>query len=868
MKRIRKILFWFSGVVAGLIGILFLLGYLFEDQIHLMAIRELGKALNARIEVRETNVSFLRSWPDVQVELEGLSINPEGQRPQKDVIGVASARLKIDLFSFFSDEMKVNAVKLVEPEVFIERDLEGDWNFADLFQTESRTEGGDKSDAMRFGLQGVKFKNGAFRYVDQSSGLVFHADSLSLGLAGDFTADRTDFNTQLAFHLIRWQDPRMVYARDKHIAADLLVDARFGEGEAYRIREGELSLAAVALNLGGEIVRKEKGYDLNLAYNTSRNDFDAFLSLLPGGLLETGREYEYEGAFAMHGWVRGEAGEGKMPVFYSEYSVENGAFRYTDYESRLTEVQMDGSFLYEEERPSESHFKINSLAAKLRNRPVTGHFAYLNFKDPRLSVEIDGALNLEDVREFYPPFADSSQLDGDVTVNLMVEGRIADFEEERYQEVHARGDIAFDRVTVADDRLLYPVRELFGAIKVDNQHIQVDKLVGQIGHSDFLIRGTVTEYLPWFFEDGKRVRGRIELTSQVLDLNDWLVEEQGASRPAGEQERFVFRLPDMVDFEVRARVDDFRVAKFRASSITSRCRLHDRQLGIHQLNMEAFDGSMALSGALRAVRPDLLRFQVDVTTESIDVNQTFRTLDQLAAFALVEENLFGSYTGDVHLEGELNQFLDIDPGSLYSYGDVEMRNGRLVDFEPLEGLAGFVKLEDLKDIQFSDVQTNYRIEDNFFYIPGMEMTANAYALTVRGRHGFDNSLDYYVSVGLPRKAARRSSNSEIQSLIDVEPEERNRIVIPVHITGTVDKPKYALDGGKVKSTVKEGMIAEKEELREGFQKEIESEFGEQDTMRVEDLIEEEVDTTKKVISLRDKLKNPFKKLRSPRKGSK
>ena len=69
MKRFKKILKWSAISLVSLILLLVFLGYLFEDRIHLYAIKELGKALNARIEVRETNVSFLRSWPSVRVEL-------------------------------------------------------------------------------------------------------------------------------------------------------------------------------------------------------------------------------------------------------------------------------------------------------------------------------------------------------------------------------------------------------------------------------------------------------------------------------------------------------------------------------------------------------------------------------------------------------------------------------------------------------------------------------------------------------------------------------------------------------------------------------------------------------------------------------
>lgn len=866
-RRVRKILVWFGGVFLGLVLLLFVLGYFFEDKIHLMAIKELGKALNARIEVADTDVSFLSYWPDVQVELEGVTLNPIGSEGNRDVIAVHSAKLRINLWSFFSDRMEISGVRLDRPAVDLRRSPEGDWNLADMFRTQPSGEDGGSEGPLTFQLSDVRILDGRFAYEDQQEGADIALDSLFLKLSGDFNADRTDFDTELAFHLGHWRDRRWSWLRDKHVHADLLVDTQLEGVEAYRIREADVQIAAVQLNVGGDVVREDGDYRINLAYNTSRNDFDAFMSLLPGGLLDTGREYEYDGEFKVHGWVQGLAGKAKSPSVYAEYAVENGSFHYVDYESRLTEVQMSGSCLYKDDAPADSYFKVDQFTADLRGKPIVGKVDYSNFSDPRLGFELNGDLALEDVREFYPAFADSSHLKGQVSVNLLVDGRIADFRANNYRAVRASGSVDMQGVDIRDRRVVHPVEGLTGSIKVDNDHIQVTSLKGKVGHSDFDVKGLVTEYLPWFFEKDATIRGNIELASNNLDLNDWLLDEAGPTGD-GEGDEFRFRLPENVDFEVRARVGQFHFAKFDAEAVTGRCHLHDRFLDLDQLSMRTLEGEMTVSGKVHALSDKRCEVRLDARASSIDINKTFRTFDQLAAFALVKENLYGRFSGDVFIAAELNEYLEIDPASLVSTGNVALANGRLVDFEPLEGLAGFVKLEDLKDIQFSDVQTTYRIQDSQFYIPGMSLSANQYKLDISGRHGFDNSLDYHVAVELPRKAAKRSRSEDVLALVDVEPETKARIVIPVHVTGTVDHPKYSLDGGFVRQSIDQSIAQEGKELRDAFSREIDEEFGGRDSLEVDDLIEVEEDSTKKAVSLLDKLKKPLGKVRFPRKGSK
>lgn len=870
MKRVRKFLIRMGGILLGLILVLFLLGYFFEDKLHLMAIRELSDALHARIDVKDTHVSFLRSWPDVNVRLEGVTINPIDAEPGDNVITLASAELDIYFWSFFSDRMEIESVLLDEPTAHLVMDKEGNWNIGDMFQPPvDSTKSSDEGEELVFDLSGVRIADGVFAMQDQLTGADLRIDSIYLDLSGDFSAKRTDFDTEMAFHLDRWKDQGLNWAGDKHVSLDILADASLEGQKIYRIREAEAKVAGVVLNWGGEISEADQGYDLNLAYNTSRNDFDAFMSLLPGGLLETGRDYEYDGEFNMHGWIRGLAGAGSLPSIYAEYAVANGAFHYVDYESRLTGIQLSGSCMYEEGNLAGSWFKVDTLEAHLRDKLVHGALSYDNFKDPNLECQLHGQLALEDIREFYPDFADSSQLAGIVDLDLIVDGKISDFKAKRYHAVRAQGALEMKEVRIEDRRVRHPVEGLNGSIRVDNHRIQVTDLVGKVGKSDFEVKGMITEYLPWFFGKDSRIVGTLELKSGNMDLNDWIVEEEGEAVD-GSEDRFAFRLPGNVDVDVRARVDHLVVAQLEASKVSGQVRLYDKRVNLERLIMNTLQGSMVLTGSLHAQRPEKCEIRLDATARDIDINKGFRTFDQLAAFALVEENLYGSFTGDVHIEGELNQYLDLDPNSLVSYGQVTLKNGRLKDFEPLEGLAGFVKLEDLRDLNFSDVTTTFQVENGYFYLPGVYVEANDYKMDVSGRHGFDNTLDYRVAVELPRKNARQSGSSEIRSLVDIAPESKARIVVPVRITGTVDHPKYALDGQFVKNSVEDKIEAEKEEIKTAFNDEIEAEFGGVDSTEVDDLIivEKDPGDTSKVAGVLDKIKNPLKKLKWPGKKKK
>jgi hypothetical protein len=853
------------GSLFGLVGVLVLLGYIFEDKIHLMAIRELGKTLHARIEVRETEVSFLRSWPAVRVTLNGLSINPVDVHDARDVIAVESARFKLDFWSLFSDEYKISEVRLDRPEVWMEYDKTGQLNFHDMFQPEDDGQPDDpESKPVSFALRAVRMRDGAFTYHDRRDGQHIRLDSIQFDLDGDFTADQTEIESQFALRLDNWYSGRMSWATEKVITAEAKIDARFGDEAVYTLRDAKAKIEDVQLALKGDVRREGPAHRLSIDFGTSENSFASFLSLLPGGLLDTGREYEYAGDFRAQGQVRGRVGNGETPDVAFDYQVHKGAFHYVGYSSRLTDVNVKGAFLWDHRSPELGSFTAEDFQAQLRGRPLSGRLSYTDFSAPLLALRIKGGIGLQDIKDFYPSFAENTDMHGLVTADMEVEGRLEAFKTQRYKDVQAIGSLAFDSVRIADKRLQYPIERLNGLVALDNHRLQVSRLSGKVGGSDFEVRGTVTEYLSWFFQDTATVRGVVELNAKHLYPDEWMHAETVAGAPAGQQERFVFEFPHGLDFQARVDIADFRVAKFKAQQLRGTCHLQGQSLTLESLDMKTLGGDLHVSGKLRVDNPQRLLVNVDAKAAEIDVNEAFQTFDQLSQLALVKDHLFGRYTGDVHIVGALNEYLELDSRSLVSTGNVTMRDAKLVNFEPLEGLAGFVKVDDLRLVEFSDVNTGFRIENEFFYISKMQVRANRYNLEVVGRHGFDNSLDYKVYVELPRNEARRTRNPKVMEYIETSDPDPVRVILPVHITGTVDKPKYSLEGQFIASKAREAVAKQGNDLKEGLKKEKEELFGvKDDTLEVDDLIEVQHrprDTTKKN-NLLERFKDPLKKFK-------
>ena len=864
MRVVKKVFKWFFGILFSLVIALVILGYIFEDKIHLMAIKELGKQLNARIEVRDTDVSFISGFPYIHVELKDLVINPKEQHHPEDFIRVGKLSLWLNFWSFFSDSYEIIACKLYEPDVKLILDKEGRWNYAGMFEKEEESESIDLEEEgeVLFELAGVNMYGGRFEYRDEKTGDIFKTDSLEVNMEGDFASASTDLRAELEFWLDDWRSGSVAYA-GKHIAADLDLDAGFGDKISYTLREGQLRIASMVLDLSGKVDEQPGGYQFDLAYQTNQNSFRSFLSLIPANLLETGESYEYAGDFQVSGWLRGLAGPGSAPDIYADYSVKDGSFYYVGYPARLSGVRMKGSYLQSFSKPLESRLLVDDFQANLNEKGISGDLEYVNFADPRINFSLKGELDLQDLRGFSPALAENTAMEGLLGLDLKAGGRVEDFRNENFSRIHADGSLAFSKVRLEDPSFPMPVERVAGLVYIDNRQVRVDRLTAKVGHSDLALSGTVTQYLPYFFDSVGVMKGRLTLNSNRLDLNEWL--QQGSSGQQiihnASETMAEYRYPDIerLDLSMTTNIRNFSMGQFKANQVSGSMRLHPDGLTLNSVYIAALSGNMNVTGQLQTLDPKNLAFDLDAEVEKVEVSMAFEAFDQLAAFALVKENLTGEFSGTIHLDGTLGPYMDIDPRTFRSYGNIQLQHGHLVDFEPLEAMAGFVKLEDLQDVRFSDVSTTYHLEDGWVNVPELKVWANDYFLELNGRHGLDNSLDYHVIIQLPQKEAKKSRNKRVLEFVEEESDPKKPIRLPVKVYGTVDEPHFGLEGKVVKENFKENLRHEGEEVTEGFKEEVNDIFGEQDTLGVDDMIEEvPSDNTGKGFKI-PKIRNPFKR---------
>lgn len=111
--------------------------------------------------------------------------------------------------------------------------------------------------------------------------------------------------------------------------------------------------------------------------------------------------------------------------------------------------------------------------------------------------------------------------------------------------------------------------------------------------------------------------------------------------------------------------------------------------------------------------------------------------------------------------------LNVNENKIYAAATISITNGQLKNFSPLESLSRFIKLDDLKDIQFKSLKNTIEIKNRIITMPKMEINSSAINISMSGSHDFDNNVDYHFIVDLDEIRAKkqihkilRTKNSE------------------------------------------------------------------------------------------------------------
>jgi len=827
-KWTKRILISLGVLIVLLLGAAILIPILFKDRIEAAVKDEVNKNLNAVVDWGEWDLTILKNFPNLTVEVGNVKVSNVAPFEGIDLARIGTFTATVDIKSLFRDRIDIKRIGLVRPRIHVKvlEDGRANWDIAKADSTAAQEEPADSASAFNIGLREYWIEDGSLVYDDASLG--YYMDMLGLDHRGngDFTQDLFVLNTTTHADTANVVFGGVKYL--KNVKADVKADLEMDmPNMKFTFKENEAAINQLVLGLDGWLAMPGDDMDMDLTWNTKKTDFGTLLSLVPAEFATDLTGVEMSGKAGFSGFVKGRMNDNTTPAFGLDVDVENGRFKYPDLPSSVEDIHVDLNINCPQGNDMDKMVvDLKRFALKMAGNPVEArmHLAH-PMTDPDVDAELKANLDLASVKTVVPMEED---LKGSFTADVRMKGRMSDVENGQYDKFQADGRMILLGMDYRSDSLPpVGIKSLY--FDFSPRYLALTSFDGNVGSSDIQAKGRMDNYLQWWLKDSTLV-GSFDLTANRFDLNELMGSSSTTTDSAGTADTTamsVIEVPGNIDFRMGMAVGEVIYDDIHLTNAKGGLHVHDKRVDLKDVFFNLFGGSVTMAGGYdaRDIKRPNIDFRYDV--KELDIEETVKYMETVQKMAPIAKTCKGRFSTNLAMTADLDQHMEPDMNSLNGRGTFRTKSVRVDGFQPLVDVAKALKLQGIENTTLNDVVFNYKFEDGKMITEPFDVKIDRIKANVGGSTAFaDQAIDYDMKAKVPSDMFGAGAatavagllgraNSAIGSNFQVPAE----LDLTARITGTIDKPivKPVFAGGT--TSLKETVVTEvKEEVNERIDK--------------------------------------------------
>lgn len=310
----------------------------------------------------------------------------------------------------------------------------------------------------------------------------------------------------------------------------------------------------------------------------------------------------------------------------------------------------------------------------------------------------------------------------------------------------------------------YDIRDVAIKGSISPTLLQLDEGTLRIEGSDFRAAGSLVNWWPFVF-DGAQLSGRVDLESEVINLNPFMTDDSAAAAtetPGGEAPMTPIIIPDNIDLKVRATAGKVVYTDIVLETVTAELTVADAEARISTAKARAFGGTMIMSGGYDTKNPVSPHFDFSYEVEALDFGQTFSTLNTFERLAPIGTAISGTFTSSFSMDGVLGPDFMPDFTTLNMSGFIQTINGVIENFGPLNTISDKLQLDLTNSFPLEDTKNWFNVQDGRLTVQPFDWNIKNIAMTINGWHSIaGEGMDYRIQAAVPRAMIKNSAPGEI-----------------------------------------------------------------------------------------------------------
>ena len=795
LKKTLKILLLFITIIT-MLPIVFT--YLYGDKIEQIILKKIQENSLTEIQVKEIDFSLFATFPYASVQFTDMLIMEKHSNNNDTLLYMNQGYLQFNIINLIDGKQELEKIVLLNAKLNIKYDNEGNPNFK-IFKPKQE---GEQSVI----INQVYFSNSEITYLDQQKNIDIKGTTQKISL--EFSAEKqSDFLTKgdLQMHNLIVGPTNYVQQKQMKINADFSVNDRI-----IYIKPSTFFIEDVEAKLEGKI----NGINVDLIVYAEKQKINSILTHMPEKFKSICASFIANGDLNCNGTIKGEISKTSNPHFNMDFNVTNGIFKLKENLFNLTEVTLLGNIDNGVTNSFENtQIKVEKCSGKTGNGTLSGMFSLSNLNNHYITADISSNLDLAEVNHYFisTPFFD---MKGSLITTTKYNGEL-DFSEkmrDNFLQANHQSNIELKDVKFQynDSPLLFGISELKGQMK--NNKIIINNSELTISDSDMKFEGTITNFIPYLFNASPKIIVQGNLESVYVKFDELMTIKDIKGK---EETRSFSTMPNWIEANLQTKIEQLSYKYFIARNIDAGIDFRDYTLMAKKVKMNTLNGEVNGEAKFFERPFNHLKLFTSTHLEKINIRNLFTAFENFEQDFIQDKHLKGEATADIQLQTSWTPGFKFDPNSLRLSSHLIINKGELIEFSPLLDLSSYVSVEELKDVKFSTLENNIRIEHNMIKVPSMEINSSALSVFVSGTHSFENKIDYQVRLLLSELISKkfRKKNTNFDNEFGVVDDEMGYTTLYLKMTGDVDNPEIYFDKIKIKEKLNLKVKEEKEEIK-------------------------------------------------------
>lgn len=793
-----KILKIFGISLLVLFILLLVAPFLFKGKIVSAVKTAANQQMNASLSFNEDiSLSLIRSFPNLSLSIQDIVLLNKEPFLGDTLFAVKEFSAVLDLMSVIrGEQINVRKLLLDQPKIYIAilKDGRANWDIT-LPDSAATTEAEDTaSSAFSLKLRSLEIKNGNLIYDDQQGDMKATLQGVNYTLSGDFSETLMSMLSKLSIDALTYQMEGITYLNKTKASMDGTLDIDMAQ-MLFTFKEHQFKLNALEMGLEGTFAMPGDDMVMDLKWGVKQNDIAQFLSLIPAIYASDMKGLETKGKLALNGFIKGTYNAQSMPGFGLNLSIDEGWFKYTSLPKPMEELTVKLSVNNPDGVPDHTEVNLEKLHWLLNGDAFDAKLlAKTPESDPYIDALFAGKINLANVSALVP-LPEGTSLEGIITTDVSAKGNMSTLDKGQYEAFEAKGSLLVNQLKYAASDLPKPFSIKEAAMTFTPKQVLLQNFDAAIGHSDFVLSGALENFYAYYLGNAT-LKGNLNLTSNVLDANEWLTESTDTAAVVEDTAAMtVFVLPANIDFQFKSNIQKLLYTNMEITNFKGGLHLANQQLDFQKIALNLLGSTMSMDGYYETKNPEVPSMKIDFGIQNLDIQKAYKTFNTVQKLAPAAEHITGSFSTVFNMSSTLTPQMQPDMNTLVANGYLSLPQATITNISSLSKIADIMAKPEYKQMSVSNAKINWKVLNGRVYTEPFQLKMANQLIELSGSTGLDQTITYTGLMNIPRKelgaadAAISLAIKQFNSALGSDLALNETLPVVLNIGGTFTKPE-------------------------------------------------------------------------------